>query len=268
MPTDINEVALRAFGRHFVTLTCMQTPPGAPEHVVLISGFIIEVSGHWFYVTAGHILRDIDQAHAAGSTFDVWRLGDQSAGGPHRQTGIPFDFVRKDWIVIRDDSVGLDYAALHLRDLYRLALESGRVVPLVKDTWGDHVTEYDQWVLVGVPAETVAHNGQSLITAKLVGIAVVEADEPEGAGSKAENQFYAKLRNGSESHLKNVEGMSGGPLFATKRQGGDLRYKVIGVQSAWYPLQRIIAVCPFSSLGLGLEEAVRQIEADVKHGAT
>jgi hypothetical protein len=256
--SDINERFLKAVGRHFVTLSCMQTPPkSSTEHTVLFSGFVIAVDDLWFYATAGHVLRFIQSSVAAGGKFDVWRLGDQTARGPFKEIGIPFDFLADQWLVIEDESVGLDYAALPLRDLYRQALERGGVLPVRKDVWSDHVTEYDQWVLVGVPAETVTHDGKSLITAKVVSVALEETEAPIGAGTKADNQFYGRLAEGSEAVVKNVEGMSGGPIFATKKTGSTLRYKVIGVQSAWYSSSRIVAACPFSSLGLGLENAVR-----------
>lgn len=258
MTTNINELLLKAVGRHFVTLSCMQTPPGASEeHVVLFSGFVIAVDEVWFYITAGHVPRWIQSSIEAGGKFDVWRLGDQTAQSPFKGIGIPFDFVAEHWVILEDEAVGLDYAALPLRELYCRALEGGGVIPIRKDAWGDHVTEYDQWVLVGVPAETVMHNGVSLITAKVVSVALEEAETPNGAGTKAENQFYGRLVDGSEAVVRNVEGMSGGPIFATKRVDDKVKYTVIGVQSAWYKSARIIAACPFSSLGFGLENAIR-----------
>jgi hypothetical protein len=258
MSSNVNERFLKAAGRHFVTLSCMQTSAKSrKEHPVLFSGFVIVVDDVWFYVTAGHVLRFIRSATAAGDEFDVWRLGDQTARGPFKEVGIPFDFAPEQWFELEDDAIGLDYAALPLRDLYREALERGGVVPIPKNGWSDHVTECDQWVLVGVPAETVTHDGNSLITAKVVSVALKETDAPEGAGTKAETQFYGRLIDGSEAVVRNVEGMSGGPIFATKRIDGNMNYKVIGVQSAWYPGRRVIAACPLSSLGLGLENAVR-----------
>lgn len=258
MNDNINERFLKAAGRHFVTMSCMQTlPKSNEEHVVLFSGFVIAVDDVWFYVTAGHVPRTIQSATAAGTKFDVWRFGDQTARGPFKDTGIPFAYVADQWVVVEDDSVGLDYAALPLRDFYRQALELGGILPIRKDAWGDHVTEYDQWVLVGVPSETVTHDGRSLITAKVVSVALEETEAPEGAGAKADNQFYGRLIEGSETVVKNVEGMSGGPIFATKKIDNAIKYKVIGVQSAWYRLSRTIAACPFSSLGLGLENAVQ-----------
>lgn len=265
MTANINEIFLRAAGKHFVTLSCMQTPPGTTQdHPVLFSGFVIAVDEVWFYVTAGHVPRWIQRSIEAGGKFDRWRLGDQTARGPFGEIGIPIDFVPEHWLILEDDTVGLDYAAVPLRDLYRQALERGGTIPIRKDAWGDHVTEYDQWVLVGVPTETVSHDGGSLITAKVVSVAVEETETPKGAGDKAENQFYARLIDGSDAVVRNVEGMSGGPVFATKRANGNLKYKVIGIQSAWYRDTRTIAACPFSSLGLGLENAVAIAKKDAE----
>ncbi len=236
----------------------MYTPPNSMEEVAkLFSGFVIAIDDVWFYVTAGHVPRAVQAGMEAGGQFDVWRLGDQAARGPFSH-GIPFDFDFDQWIVLDEQAIGLDYAALPLRNLFREALERGKVVPLTKNAWGDHVTEHDQWVLVGVPAESVAHDGDSILTARVVGVALTTTDPPDGADAKAENQFYARLTDASDKVLKNVEGMSGGPIFATKKDEDDIKYTVIGIQSAWYKSDRIIAACPFSSLALGLEEAVTQ----------
>lgn len=269
MNASINEIFLQRVGRHFVTLSCMYTPPNsAEERVMLFSGFVIAVDDLWFYVTAGHVPSRIRGGIEAGGEFNVWRLGDQTARGRFTEFGIPFDYVPGDWLILDDADIGLDYAALPLRALFRLGLESGEVVPITKDAWGDHVTEYDQWVLVGVPAETVIHDGNSIITARVVSVALEEAEAPEGAGQKAQNQFYARLIEGSERVVQNVEGMSGGPVFATKRTDEGRRYSVIGVQSAWYKNDRVIAACPFSSLGLALEEAVRSARDELARQTT
>jgi hypothetical protein len=260
MNRNVNDIFLEAVGKHFVTMSARQTPPGGDQaHVFVASGFVIFVEGFWFYVTAGHVIRDIQSAIAAGSTFDTWRLGDQAARSPF-DSGIPYDFNADEWIVVRDERVGLDYAAFVLRELYWKGLRSGGIIPIGRETWGDHVTEYHQWMLIGVPAETVTYDGVTIIRAKLVSTPLKETDTPETAGDKVENQFYAKLVDGSEAVVKSVEGMSGGPIFATYKVENGLAYKVIGIQSAWYPTSRVVAACPFSSLGFGLEEAVRTLK--------
>jgi hypothetical protein len=56
MNANINEIFLQQVGRHFVTLSCMYTPPNSTEErVMLFSGVVIAVDDVWFYVTAGHV---------------------------------------------------------------------------------------------------------------------------------------------------------------------------------------------------------------------
>ena len=87
---------------------------------------------------------------------------------------------------------------------------------------------------------------------------LIPADAPALADEKVQNQFYARLVDGSEQFVKDVDGMSGGPIFTFKNINGTWKYSVIGVQSAWYQTSRILAACPFLSFGLALEETVRE----------
>ena len=144
MVTELTKRVEQTIRKHFVTLSCVQHPPAnSPEKLLVFSGFIIDVSNEWFYITAGHILRDINTALAAGSLFDVWRLGDQAAGNQFNDTAVPYEFDSQTWLAIYDEVSGLDYAAVHLSNFYRRQLEVGGVIAIPKNSWGDHVTEYD-----------------------------------------------------------------------------------------------------------------------------
>ncbi|HEX5126839.1 MAG TPA: hypothetical protein VFW00_08865, partial [Rhodocyclaceae bacterium] len=129
------------------------------------------------------------------------------------------------------------------------------------DAWSDHTTEYDHWVIMGIPSETVNYDGKQSITARVIMLSLTVAEEPIEAGEKAKNQFYAKLIDGAEGFFKDADGMSGGPVFALKKRDDQWRYHVIGVQSAWYRTNKIFVVCPFSSFGLALEEIVAEARA-------
>jgi hypothetical protein len=198
-------------------------------------------------------LRDIRAALNAGVEFDIWRLDDQTAGNQFRGVAIPYAFDIDMWCIIENEKIGLDYAAVALNTIYRQQLEVGRSIPIGKVAWGDQFTEHDHWVLIGIPSETVGYE-QETITGRTVMIPVERAEAPEDAGRKAENKFYARLKNAGD--IKDIEGMSGGPVFAIRKVEGEWKYKVIGVQSSWYRSTRIIAACPFSSLGAALEEFV------------
>jgi hypothetical protein len=245
----------------------VQRQPGkAGERILVFSGFLIETGDVWFYVTAGHILRDVHTALAAGTTFDVWRLDDQTAGNQFKGIAVPYAFDLERWLVIEDEELGLDYAAVPLETMYCRQLQAGGAVPIAKVAWGDHVTEYDHWALVGVPKETVEYDQETIITGRIVVMPLEEAEEPESAGRKAENQFYARLKD--LGNVRDIDGMSGGPVFALKKVDGEWTYTVIGVQSGWYPNSRVIAACPISSFGLTLEEAAESAKASIKASAT
>lgn len=264
--SSLSERFFKTVGRHFVTLSCVQRQPGKDEEKVhVFSGFLVKASGVWFYVTAGHILRDIRESLAVGGEFDIWRLDDQTAGNRFKGAAIPYVFDINRWLVIEDEEIGLDYAAVPLDTFYCRQLKAGGAIPIGKEAWGDHVTEHDQWALVGIPSETVAYYQENIITAGIVVMPLEHAEEPTKAGRKAENQFYARLTD--LGNVKDMDGMSGGPVFALKEVEGKWKYKVIGVQSSWYRNARTIAACPFASLGAVLEELVERGKASIEPSA-
>jgi hypothetical protein len=161
-------------------------------------------------------------------------------------------------LVLEDANVGLDYATVHLGGLYRQQLEVGGVTAIAKNAWSDHLVEHDQWALVGIPSETVSYDGRTTLTAKFVMAPLLPADAPSLAGQKSQNRFYARLADGSEQLMKDVDGMSGGPVFMLKCVDNIWKYNVIGVQSAWYRDSRILAICPFAAFGYELESIVEK----------
>ncbi len=260
--SSLSERFFKAVGRHFVTLSCVQRVAGQTEERILVfSGFLVEAGDAWFYVTAGHILRDIQAALRGGAQFDVWRLDDQTAGNQFKGAAIPYAFDVNKWLIFEDKAIGLDYAIVPLETMYCLLLQAGGAVPIDKVAWGDYVTEHDQWALVGIPSETVAYDQKTTITGRIVVMPLEHADEPAGAGRKAENQFYARLKD--LGNVRDIDGMSGGPVFALKKIADEWNYKVIGVQSSWYPSICTIAACPFSSLGMELEALVESVKASM-----
>ena len=257
--TTLTNLFARSAGQHFVTLSCVQQPHDSGQaKIQVFSGFVVEVAQEWFYITAGHILRRIWTAIEAGSTFDIWRLGDQTASSRFQDKAIPYSFEFDKWLVLEDSSAGLDYATVHIGGLYRQQLEAGGVIAIGKDAWSDHLAEHDHWALVGIPSETVSYDGKSLISARVVVAPLAPADIPPAARDKALNQFYAKLADDSEQFVTDIDGMSGGPVFMMKFVDGIWKYSVIGVKSAWYAQSRVVAVCPFTSFASALEPIVEE----------
>lgn len=256
MPS-LTERLYRSVGRHFLTLSCVQRLGSGEEKLHVFSGFLVEIDSEWCFVTAGHVIRHIRLALQGGSTFDIWRFGDQTAA--HRFTnGVPYDFNLDHWLVLEDESIGVDYAGVLVTGLYRAQLAAGGAQPLPREAWSNHVSDREHWALVGIPSETVTYDGETMISAKVVVAALEMTNEPEAAGAKAANQFYASLKPDSLEYVNDVDGMSGGPVFALRKLGATWSYVVIGVQSGWYRSTRVITACPFESFGRVLEAAVRE----------
>jgi len=256
---NLTELVFKTVGRHFVTLSGVQRRPGAEAKQFVFSGFLVLIDGIWFYVTAGHILRDIRESLAQGATWDIWRLDDQTAGSKFNGAAVPYAFDLEKWLVLEDEAAGLDYAAVPLEAMYRMQLEAGRAVPIDSKAWGDYVTEHDHWLLVGIPSESVQYDGKSIITGRITLLPLEDAAPPPGAGPKVNNQFYARFKG--PVGFKDLDGMSGGPVFALKKVDSQWRYTVIGVQSGWYRQADIIAACPFSTFGRELERLVMDAKA-------
>lgn len=134
---DLTTRAAQSFRRHFVTLSCVQLPADdAQGKVRIFSGFVIDIDGDWFYVTAGHILRQVQEAISKGHKFDVWRLGDHAGADRFEGKAVPFEFAVDDWIIVHDDDAGLDYAVVQLRWLYRRCPEAGGITAIERQAWG------------------------------------------------------------------------------------------------------------------------------------
>ncbi|MCP5277883.1 MAG: hypothetical protein H6935_05900 [Thiobacillus sp.] len=256
---SLSERLYHTVGRHFVTLSCLQHAPQLKKPKLLIfSGFLVDVDDVWFYVTAGHILTDVSAALQSGASFDVWRLGDNSAGNRFMGMAIPYHFDIENWIVINDPEKGLDYAAVPLTDLYCLSLSAGGASPIGTNAWGTHLDETDGWALVGIPSESIEYDEQTLIKARVIVAPLKSAPPPHNAEEKAENQFYARFADDPTNFVEDIDGMSGGPIFSLRKHEGQWKYWVIGVQSAWYRESGLLVACPFSSFGAALADVVAE----------
>jgi hypothetical protein len=253
--TDLTQHVSTAVGKHFITLSCLQYPPSVtPVKSLAFSGFLVEADKEWFYVTAGHVLRDIRAALATGCSFDVWRFGEQA--GANRFTGmaIPYEFNLDAWLAVRHDGMGLDYAAVHIGDDYRRQLQAAGVAAIGKDAWSDHGAEVDHWVLVGIPSETIQYDGQTAITARVAITPLAHAEEPAPRGVHKANRFYATPLVSPDAFFNDARDFGGGPVFSLKWDGKRWLYWVIGVQSDWYPTIRTMAISSFASVAAALEQ--------------
>jgi hypothetical protein len=229
-----------------------------------VSCFVLDAEGAWFLITAGHVIADIKAVLEAGNSVSNFVLYDRLAGNSF-PLGVTFSFSVDDWAFVHVEEEGSDYAAMELIGIVRAGLERGGVTALQENTWGDQpFDQYPLWALVGLPRGSfkVLNPDQAQINLHLAPLAPAVAPDP--ARALPDHRVYAKLLDivseGSKP-VADIAGMSGGPVFAIRQHGDQLRYWVIGIQSGWLPASRIVYFCPIGFFAGCLREAVVRFKA-------
>jgi len=269
---------LKVLSKHVVQLSCLDAktePEGTPTDVrnfdpkeFSITAFVISVRDVWFLVTAGHVLRDVEERLKTGRQIVKSRLID---GFGTDETLPPIVFAFEDmpkWHVFSD---GLDYALIALRPLDVENLIAGGVEPLSEGSWTDMPEELDAYYLLGFPKQATDTTVDSRPDGGMVNVSTGTpllplrpiTDPPEEMKLDAE-RFHAEVMlpagsgDGADVCLTDISGMSGGPVFAIAHDGKKtLRYWVVAVQSSWLESSRILAACPIKPL---VDDLVRCID--------
>lgn len=227
------------------------------------SCFVIHV-GAWFLVTAAHVIEDVKRAVAQGALFDNWALHDEGAG--HQFLfGVPIAFDPAEWWFASDHDAGLDYAAWPLPDLTVRALEAGGVVPLSEAAWRNTPAEnFSAHLLVGIPGESVTPTVTG-VQGRIVMMPLAICPPPLGYEHRADNMFFARIKANDSPNVQGVDdigGMSGGPIFGVRLVDDTAKYSAIGIQSGWWPSQRVVSCCRLEGFAAALHDWVR------KHGVS
>lgn len=196
---------------------------------------------HWFLVTAGHILQDLDELIDSGKREIVnAHIVDTFAINTVSSVPIPFDYPDSDRFYINDDDLGLDCGFIYLEPGIRRLLEANGIKALDENVWLLHADSYDSYALLGFPAElTHSEFGNSAtgmghqIKLNLIMTPIRKlSEQPDNTAKVLLPRFYAKLHD--KLPLNDIDGMSGGPIFGFKLENGGLRYWLVAIQSGWY----------------------------------
>ncbi|MCA9113174.1 MAG: hypothetical protein KDA52_24695 [Planctomycetaceae bacterium] len=228
------------------------------------SGFLMSFHDHWFLITAGHVIKQLDQRYS-DPRFEIcyMRLIDSLGPGEHDQP-IPFDYSSSLRYGEYQLSTGMDYGAIMLRDNYRDLLSANRMEPVSESNWMNqhHVEDMFGFCLLGVPDDETIHqhrigdDGEGIvgsIASKVVGIRKLES-HPEDAELYLEGGFVGEVVGLAEG--KSVVGMSGGPIFGFAKRDNRTYCWVVALQSAWDPKRKIVYGCSVPRFGRIMSEAI------------
>lgn len=245
-PIPGGQLMLERTGRHFLMMTFVTTLPDGSRHRETRSAFVVDVLGVWLLMTAGHVLRGILEEYPRdGVNTSGFELQDRFAGGsfPGR-AGVPFHLEPNYTMMIDEDEADLGLVVLD--SLTVSQLRAGGVVAIEEGSWGtDALESFTHLLLTGVPTETVRHeHGQLLLRHTLIPLQLCA--HPSRSERDHIGKFSARLIQDEDdlAQLHNIEGMSGGPIFGVKDVAGVAHYFIVGVQSAWYRLDRIVTFSP------------------------
>lgn len=283
LPEDDQERLLKLL-HHMVVLTYIGMPSkadlgkGVKPIPQAASGFVIEVDGSTFWITAGHVLRDIADAKNRGVTiqrarlFDRWKHGGIVAG----DDGVPIELGTDSEFAIYDETRGIDCGGIRLSKNHRALLDKVDIEILTERSWTDWNGVPDNakdLAILGVPEETTSSEvqmsgGKATVRGEVTPV-VAPAEHlvtPPSEWMKEHPRIIAKLRddlvpeNPKEGYaLTNFVGMSGGPVFLVFRNPlGEGEYRLLGIQSTWNGASRTIAAHPITTVVAALRHAIQK----------
>jgi hypothetical protein len=240
---------LRFFCSHLVALCVTFSKKGAPETTWFksFSGTLLRVGERAYFLTAGHILRNLYEGIENGVQIHGSLLVDSFGPNPVSHEPFPFDLPNEPHFYIDEPEQGLDFGVISLRKYYIRLLEANRLAFIDEQNFRAVPAEFDAYFMLGFPqelsSEKVSESGTAKFEPVMISIQKKEA-LPEDTTSSLNPQFVGKI---DPDFLETIHGMSGGPIVGYKKGPSD-RYWIIALQSAWFRNRREVVGCPLNVL--------------------
>ncbi|TPI80436.1 hypothetical protein [Mesorhizobium sp. B2-8-9] len=254
---------LSYFGRHLVALCVATRYRDEPARFNAYSGTLMRVDGTVLWLTAGHIIRELEEAlDSPDVTFDETVLADAFGEAFLSEKPVPID-LRSSWRMFRDDdSLGLDFGAIVIHPHHERLLLANNVRVLEEANWNrQHTVNFMGYVMLGLPEEFTSaklpENGLATLSPTMFPVQRL-AEVPAGHGKE-----YPRLtaRIHERIPLKSAKGMSGGPKFGFAETAEGLAHWVVALQSSWLEKSRTVFACPLPVFAPMLTEWVRSLPA-------
>jgi hypothetical protein len=257
--------------RHLVILVVTYThldkggKPTGVSRVTACSGSILSVGESWFFVTAGHVIEELDELYLHpsvridGACF-IDSLGLQST----YDSPIPFNYGLSARHARNED--GLDYGFIELSSNDRQLMLKNPVEPIPLGNWvHQDIDKCDTFALLGIPKDTVSletrdEPGVNLGTAWISLTRLKEL--PEGADTTAYDRFIGDI---GKKHSHNLEGTSGGPIIGFAHIEGQIYYWIVALQSTCLK-NRYVFGCPTKLIGQIILENLQELSGKIHDG--
>jgi hypothetical protein len=225
------------------------------------SGFVIEFFDRWFWVTAGHCLKEfLDEPIRAGH-LKVWNVGfaDNFALEARHHDILPVTYEPGCGYYIEDPMAALDFGLIPLDDLQKQGMQKNKVIAVNRVNWiHQHSLVFSHYKMLGFPSHLITETRRSdghvdgdLATAMITLDRLSPADvdnSPEGVW------FVGQIP--PDVTISSIKGMSGGPIYGFRQlDNGSWVYHVVALQSWWDEKRRIAYGCSLPYFAEALHSA-------------
>lgn len=279
---DDHDAAMAYMSQYFVALMCKCdfARPGGKfvSGYKFFSGFLLELHGMGFWVTAGHCLKDeLDTPISEGKLkVKGGRFLDHFGHQVLHDGGIPFTYEPGCGFYIDDPELSLDFAVIQLNTLQSKAFLANNLKFISRNNWvsqsGLAFKTYKMLGLVDSPMVAVDGDNMTVETKQaMITVTKIAKDElgepPHNAEPPADDWFFGRVAKASD--VKSIVGMSGGPIYGFRYdEQGQLLYHVVALQSHWWDKTRAIFGCPLPLFAEQLHQYVGDYIAEFGVTAT
>jgi hypothetical protein len=227
------------------------------------TGFLLHHREVLLWVTAGHVVDKIRQV-LSDANNDILRM--RWLDGCQIEGAESVVVHNRDLTTYSAREQGMDFGVVALTGLDRDNLiGGGRVVVMTEQIWKNlHLAQPEGYYIVGYPQEWLEIRRERLDEKRVRGSAranlacvPLERIEPPPDGQPASfwndpEAFYGRIlpfADDAAGQPGSIVGMSGGPVLSIERDfGGDLRYRLFGIQSKWLERSRRVRAEPIHTI--------------------
>lgn len=241
----------KLIGRHTVGLClayrlCSDTIE--EDRFAAYSGFIVKYSDKILFVTAGHVIRELEeQLNGDCISITSCAFADNLGEAPFGDRPVPFSIKGAQYAYI-DDDAGIDIGFIIVRDIFYRLMNSNGIVPIAESNSIDFEADsIESFAIYGIPSQYVSDhlsNGNGVLEPTF--ISIPKCDPYPGHILRDENnRFSAGIKQFPE--LTSMRGMSGAPIFGFKLKD-EIYYWLAAIQSSQSSTKNRIFATPAAIL--------------------
>lgn len=235
----------------------------------ICTGFLVHQNSATWIVTAGHVITLINESTSPPRRLVAARIYDR---GGHLGMGvIPYPLELAPRYHIDREDEGLDLGAILVHGHYARLIFNGGAQAFTPDQFAKDGDDFDTFAVMGFPFEHTqiksSRKGRTRYLGVRMGTPLMPLrmiKSPPAMMVKKYNRFYAKIRrttfkyNNQTIKVRDIDGMSGGPVVGLQVRKRDIRFRLVGVQSAWSPKHLTIAACPVADFMAVIDQKLQE----------